>query len=60
MKRQEFIDKLSKQFGVDEASSISKGYTDEDIEGAGEEIISDITEEYRFQANVKHYRSHGY
>lgn len=60
MTRIELIKSISNFCGKKEAAAIADEYTDEEIKEHGKEIVSDIAEEYRFNANVERYRNCGY
>lgn len=61
MTREEFINCIERYFNSKaEAAECASDYTDEEIAEGGNEIIRDIDEDYRYYANVEHYREHGY
>lgn len=60
MSRREFIESVSRFCGRKEAATIASDYTDKELEEHGNELVGDLAEEYRFNANVDRYRNCGY
>lgn len=47
-------------FDRKEAATIANDYTDKELEEYGSELVSELAEDYRFNANVNRYRKCGY
>lgn len=60
MSRREFIESVSRFCDRKEAAAIANDYTDKGIEEYGSELVSELAEDYRFNANVNRYRNCGY
>ncbi len=61
MTREEFINKILPYCANnDEASQIANDYTDDELAERGDEIVKELDEDYRYNANVEHYRNYGW
>lgn len=60
MSRAEFIESVSRFCNRKEAAAIASDYTDKELQEHGSELVGDLAEEYRFNANVDRYRNCGY
>lgn len=61
MTREEFIGKvLPYCANTEEATQIANNYNDDELSEYGDEIVKELDEDYRYNANVEHYRNHGW
>ncbi len=60
MTRTEFIESVSRFCGRKEAAAIAGDYTDQEIKEHGKNLVGELAEDYRFNANVNRYQNCGY